>query len=299
MKRLVTMALASMACLLSVTTLFAHNNMAQDTTIRVKDKLITIHDGGHRFNVSVRRINPNGDTVKVRQIFRGSYDLHRSEEQRFLNDRIRIPFFSRSEGGNRKNNRYKRDTELLGFGYSKYNFHGDLDHLNPSGSYRLTLGILSWRLSKRSHSFRLGTSFDFNKIHFYDDFTLRRNADGITKEVAPEAGREFGKNRLSVTYFNVYGSFTWRPIPQARSFFVYGYAAGKIRTASSYKAWDRKDGLTRLDGDRNLSNFIPEFGGGIGYSNFALQVLHTPQSLFTSGKGPDLRLTTIGVTFGF
>lgn len=301
MKRLVTIALASAACLFSTTALFAHNEntMAQDTTIRVKDKLITMHERGNRFNVSVRRINANGDTIKARQVFRGTYDLNRSEEQSFLNERIRIPFFSRSEGGHRKNNRYKRDVEALGFGYGKYNFHGDLDRLNSSGSYRFTLGLLSWRLSKRSHSFRLGTSFDFNKIHFYDDFTLRRDADGITKEVAPEAGREFGKNRLSATYFNIYGRFTWRPIPQARSFFLYGYAAGKIRIASSYKAWDRKDGRTNFDGDRNLSNFIPEIGGGIGYGSFGVQVLHTPQSLFLSGKGPDLRLTTIGVTFGF
>ena len=301
MKRLITTVLFSTTCLLSATALSANNDntFAPDTTIRVKDKILTIHERGNKFNVSVRQINAKGDTVKARQTFRGSYDLNRSEEQSFIGDRIRIPFFSRSEGGHRKSNRYKIDAEGLGFGYGKYNFHGDLERLNSSGSYRFTLGLISWRLSKRSHSFHFGTSFDFNKIHFYDDFTLRRNAEGITKEVAPEAGREFGKNRLSATYFNVYGRFTWRPIPQARSFFLYGYAAGKIRTASSYKAWDRKEGRTNFDGDRNLSNFIPEVGGGLGYGSFGVQVLHTPQSLFLSGKGPDLRLTTIGVTFGF
>lgn len=300
MKRLFTTVLLSTTCLLSATTLSANNDntFAPDTTIRVKDKVITMHEHGNKFNVSVKRINDKGDTIKARQIFRGSYDLNRNEEQRIIGDRIRIPLFSDHRKDNRAYKDYRRDVGGLGIGFGKYLFDSDLKHLNSSGSYRFTLDLISWRMYKRSHSFHFGTSFDFNKIHFYDDFTLRRNAEGITGEVAPDAGQEFGKNRLSATYFNVYGRFTWRPIPQARQFFLYGYAAGKLRTASSYKAWERKEGLTNFDGYRNLNNLIPEIGGGIGYGTFGLQILHTPKSLFHSGKGPDLRLTTISATFG-
>lgn len=300
MKRLITKVLLSTACLLGTTTLSATNNhiFSPDTSIRVKDKVIILQERDKKLNVYVEQVGPDGNVFRARQIFRGVYDLKRSEEQSFVGDKIRLPLFSRYSHNNNDFRGYKRDVGGLGIGFSKYLFDGDLKHLNSSGSYRFTLDLISWRLYRRSHSFHFGTSFDFNKIHFYDDFTLRRDAEGVTREVAPDAGQEFGKNRLSATYFNVYGRFTWRPIPQARNFFLYGYVAGKIRTASSYKAWERKDGRINFDGDRNLNNFIPEIGGGIGYGAFGVQVLHTPKSLFHSGKGPDLRLTTIGVTFG-
>lgn len=302
MKRLVTLALVSAASWMSATTLKAEIStcFAPDTTIRVKDKLITTHERGNRFDVTVRRISPSGDTIRARQVFRGQYDLRRREVQYDLGDKIRIPIIKPKRDNNGKNgNAYRLDSEMLGFGWSKYVFGGETARLNSLGSYRFTLGLVAWNLYNRNTSFTLGTSFDFNKIHFYDNYTLRRNAEEVTQLVAPEEGRDFGKNRLSATYFNVYGRFTVRPFSHlARKFYLYGYTGCKVRTASSYKAWENKD-VQRFDGDRNLSNVLLEVGGGLGYDWFGLQVLHTPQSIFTAGKGPDLRLTTIGVTLWF
>ncbi|MDO4770602.1 hypothetical protein [Porphyromonas sp.] len=271
---------------------------APDTTVRVKDKLITLHEKGQRFNVTVRRINAEGDTINARQIFRGTYDLGRREEQTFSFDKIRIPFVTRERKGKNKKS-YRVDISGLGFGFSRFQFSGNLDHLNTTGSHRFMLGLFAINYKQKAMTFTLGTSFDFNKIHLLDDYTLRRDATGKTVETAPLAGEAFGKDRLSATYFNMYGRFTLRPIPGLSNFYIYGYAAGKILTASSMKAWSRTTGRENFDGNKNLRNFLPEVGGGIGYGWLGLQILYTPQSLFLSDKGPDLRMTTIGVTLGF
>lgn len=294
--------------ILSSSSLFALTSpeMKADTTLRVGDKIITVRDKGNRMDITVKRVSPSGDTINATPYFKGSYGFGKKEEQTYLTDRVRIPFIpERKErnfmtyGTKGKEKKVSRDISALGVGFSKFNFSDAPEHVDLSGSYRFMIEVLSANIRTKSMTFTLGTTFDFNKIKLLDRYTLQRNADGVTVMTPPNDATNFKKNRLSATYLNLYGKISWNPIAEARRFFIYGYAGIKLKTASSMKAWKSEGGKLLFNGDSNLRGALPEIGGGIGYGKLGLQVLHTPQSLFVDGKGPDLKITTIGITYGF
>lgn len=275
----------------------AENVMAQaDTTLRVDNKLITLNEKNNRLDVTVHRISRSGDTTQTKRIFRGIYDTNRTEEQTVL-DQINIPFI-------RKRTNYSRryphlDIDALGFGFSGFHLSGQTDHFNISNSSRFTLSVLNANLRYRYVSFRLGTSFDFNKIKIMDGYTLRRNTDDVSVMVPPLNGENFKKNRLAVTYFNMYSEIKVNPFSQFRGFYIKGYAGLKLKTASSVKAWRSDGGRTSYNGDNGLRTAVPEIGAGIGYRSVGLMITHTPTSIYLPGKGPDLKLTSFGVQLMF
>ncbi len=288
----------SVAALLGSTALCAAANAIApaDTTLRVDNKLITLNERNNRLDVTVHRITHSGDTTQTKRIFRGIYDTNRTEEQTVL-DQINIPFI-------RKKSRSSRlyphvDVGALGFGFSGLHLSGQTKHFNLSNSSRFTLGVLHANLRYRYVAFKLGTSFDFNKIKIMDGYTLQRNTDDVSVMVPPLNGESFRKNRLAVTYFNMYSEIKVNPFTELKGFYIKGYAGLKLKTASGVKAWRSDGGRSSYNGDSGLRTAVPEIGGGIGYHFVGLMITHTLTSIYLPGKGPDLKLTAFGVQLFF
>lgn len=267
------------------------NTEKGDTTIVVKDKIIEVKEDGSKYTVILKK-TVNGDTLNCKKIFEGNYDTDKKEEKHYLSSSVRLPFFCIK---GKKTKEWSTETSFLSFGFNRLYISGDgSDHINIGKSNRFSLGLFSASIKKRNLAFTLGTSLDYNRIYFADNYFLNKDKEGNTVSMRHD-GQELNKSKLNIVYFNTFGRVNYKPFQQFREFHVYGFAGVKIRTSSYMKIWPKEGSRESFDADTNLSPAVLELGAGIGYSFINLEATYSPTSIFKSGKGPEMCMGTIGI----
>lgn len=141
-----------------------------------------------------------------------------------------------------------------------------------------------------------GMGLNFNNYRFENAYTLQK-ADNFTKAV-PLSYDNLEKTKLAVSYLTVPILFEFQiPVNQNEGrLFVNAGLVGGVKIGSHTKV---KHGGTK-DKDHsgfNLNPFKYEATARIGYKDVSLFGSYSLNSLFQSGKGPNLTPFTIGISF--
>lgn len=162
-------------------------------------------------------------------------------------------------------------------------------------------------VSNRHFGLITGIGLEMNNFRFDKNISLTQDIDGniIPDYSYDEAGIELRKSKLTTVYLNIpllveFQFGRSRNGQRAPGFVNFGVVGG-VRLQGHTKVKYRDDGMhTRKQHEGlNLRNFHCGVECNVGYKWVALSARYYPQSIFISGKGPDVQQVNIGLSFMF
>lgn len=201
-----------------------------------------------------------------------------------------------------KRDRKKLSSHWSGFGMSFMNYNDNKipnGKIKRSSSHNFTLNLMSYGKQLGHSSFLVvtGLGFDWSRYHFDNNSALTK-VDGITMfQPAPE-GINYKSTKMLAYYIT---------IPLMLEYQVKGIHASagavvffKYYSKSQVKYYD-EEGKHKMNMGRDL-NIRPvdlRLKAQIGINNVSLFGYYAPISMFESGKGPQLKTSSIGVMLHF
>lgn len=304
MKKIILLALLILPIIVK-----AGEAVPSDTTIYVKGRKIVIKENDEKIKVKLYEQKSQGDTIENEQIFEGIYRDGKSTERR-MNNSINIPIPKLSSGSSHSN--YISDPHWAGFGFGFANFADGKMNINKfdgidviSGSSKefvLNFYEHAWNISRSGFAIVSGTGFRFNSYHFDGNKALVE-VNGVTEMQTAPTGRTYTDSKLHTTYFTIPILLEYqKKLPHTGPLYLSAGIVGNARICSSSKVrYEDQSGThkEKIGSDLNIRpvSFDLLFQGGVGC--FGVFARYSTQSLFESGKGPDVHTASIGLLLHF
>lgn len=217
---------------------------------------------------------------------------------------------------NRKVRFFDSSSHWSGFGLGYSGLVTSLGNLNipqdaqfmsqRANSINVNLNFISTGIvSTRHFALVSGLGMELNNFRFDRNVTLTTNSSGyiIADESFNERGINLRKSKLSTNYLTIPLLAEYRTKGgRGRQFYVYGGVTGGWCFNAHTKIKYRSDGGTHKQKQRsglNIRNFKYGYTVGAGYGRIGLYASYFPQSIFRSGKGPEVRQANIGLHLNF
>lgn len=276
-----------------------------DTTFRYNNRVVKVNEQNDEINVSVYRLNEDGDTIINNKIYEGIFTEDKTVERRYDNKfEIFVPDIFKS-----KDKREMATSHWAGFGIGFSNLPNGLNSdgeissiLNRSRSlqYNLNFTDAHWQLGKSGLSLVTGFGIQFNSMHLHTNKYL----EVINyKTVISDADQDLKRSRLHYTYLTFPLLMEMNlPIGKGETLFFNGGFVAKFKTASSSKIWYSENGKVRkekLEGDLNIRPITFDLLLQAGIGDVGFFASYTPLNVFLDNKGPEANQATVGVQLYF
>lgn len=295
------------ALLLPAFYLAAQTTVTTDTTFRYNNRSVVVNEKNNEINVSVYRLNEQGDSIKSEKMYEGIFTDGRTVERTYDNNFvISVPDIFKP-----KSKRQTSDTHWAGFGVGfsnipeGFNFDGELaSALNVARSLQYNLNFIDgyWFLGKSNVKLVTGFGIQFNSMHFQTNkFIEVKDYKSEITTVTP--GQEYNTSRLHYTHltFPLLFETDWY-IGRGSHFFINAGIVAKVKTASSSKVWFNENGKEKKlkkPGELNIRPVTFDFLLQAGIDNIGFFASYSPMNVFLNGKGPKGNQGTIGLQFYF
>ena len=214
-----------------------------DTTFQYNDRNVVVHEKNDEINVSIYRLNEEGDTIKSKKIYEGIFTDNKEIERRFESSfEISVPdIFKPKE----KRKDYNSHWAGFGIGFASIHSGAELSSiLNASRSLRYKLNFAEgvWHWGNTNLTGMAGMGIEFNSIHFQNNKFMEVSEYKSVISTA-ETGKELNTSRLHYTYLT-FPFLTEKTIPIGKCSYLFfnGGIVAKVKTASSSKVWFNEDG---------------------------------------------------------
>jgi hypothetical protein len=193
------------------------------------------------------------------------------------------------------------DMGFNGFDNADYSMYEDKEFMSVNQGKSYEVGLNLWSLNigiyKSYVGLVSGIGFTFNDYKFENRYTIAKSVDRINP--VPLNYVDLEKTKLSVGYLNVPLLLEFQiPVNQNEGrVYINAGILGGVKLGSHTKV---KHGGTK-DKDYsgfNINSFKYDATARIGYKDIGLYAKYSMNSLFQTGKGPELTPFTIGISFG-
>lgn len=204
----------------------------------------------------------------------------------------------------KKNRKYDPHWDGIGFSFLSIANENDIPGLDlmASKSYSITINPVEYYLPIGRSNWMLvsGLGIDWSRYHFRGNHGLGI-ADGTAQFIPAPEGIQYSSSKLLAYYFTLPLLVEFQTnlnTPSRSTFFVSAGVVGYLKCYSkSQVAFDRK--REDLGRDLNLHPFGLRYMVQAGVNGFSLVATYSPFSMFRSGKGPDMRTMSLGVSLSF
>jgi hypothetical protein len=292
-------------CFFCPALVFGTTILPQDTVIYTGGKKIVIRENNEKIKVKIFEKSSKNDTIEDQQVFEGIYRDGQTTERR-MNDNFVIPKphlnYSRSGGTSFS------DAHWGGFnlGFNRFvntsNVPG-LD-LRQSTSIEFAWNFFecSWALSHNGLGLVSGTGLTWNNFSLKGNKAFQEVND--VTALLSSAGGGYKSSHLNITYVTVPLLLEYQThVPHSKKFFISAGPVVKVKIYGSSKAkYVADNGNTEklcYGHDLNIRPLALDLMGQIGVGDVGFYTKYSPESIFSSGKGPKLNPISFGVFFNF
>lgn len=284
------------ALLLPAFYLAAQTTVTTDTTFRYNNRSVVVNEKNNEINVSVYRLNAQGDTIKSEKMYEGIFTDNREIERSYENSfEITIPILKS------KSKRKKNTSHWAGIGFGRPYFSDDLKdavRVNRSIQWNINAIETSINLWNTGLTFISGLGYQINNIRLQPN-TIIRNIDNVSVISHTNVDEDYSRTNMHYSAFTVSilleGNFR---LNHRQRLFINGGIVSKINTKTELN--------TIIDGKRTkLTRDINIFGEGVdllvqaGVNHIGFFASHSLTPVFEFNKGTKGRQTTIGLQFYF
>ena len=283
------------ALLLPAFYLAAQTTVTTDTTFRYNNRSVVVNEKNNEINVSVYRLNEQGDTVKTEKMYEGIFTDNKEIERLYENKfEITIPILKP------KDKRRKNTAHWAGIGFGRPSFSNEFaDATRATRSIQWNINVIqtSMNLWNSGLTFMTGIGYQINNIQMQPN-TVIRNIDNVSVISPTNADENYSKTKLYYSYFTVSMLLEGNiRLNNRHRLFINGGFVSKLNTTTEMNAWQNKNKI-RLTRDINIGEgFDLIFQTGVNH--VGLFVTHSLYPLFENNKGPKSGQTTIGLQYYF
>lgn len=280
-----------------------------DTTVIYNNKTILLEDSLGQFKVIVM----DKDSTPYKKLYEGVFSEGKSYEKWTVTEEfgIQLPFLNKLSGKKKKD--YKMEAHWAGIGWGFANISdadykiNNIDGLSlkseSSNEFYFNISEKIIPIYRNNLGLTTGLGFDWHN-YFLDYNTHLLDIDNVTDVYAAPAGVNYEYSRLRTFQITVPLMLEWQPtFGKNHEIYVTAGVVGGVNTFASYKVKykDASENTIKFVESKglNISPITLDFIGQIGYDDWGIYAKYSPFGLFQSGKGPEVRVVSIGATLNF